>query len=129
MVEMRFPETNGYVLERRVFEKYLAAQAAGSGALIKTKADAFEFERKDGKVNVKVREGSEVVEYSAKLIFACDGVETLTARRLGVNTTMPLADSTWLSLDFSKRRAPGKCWNWNRRNKRKDRQVLFGQVY
>ena len=92
VVEMRFPETNGFVLERRVFEKYLAAQAAENGALIKTKADAFEFERTGGKVNVKVREGSEVVGYSAKLIFACDGVETLTARRLGVNTTIPLAD-------------------------------------
>ena len=91
-VELRFPKTSGYVLERRVFEKELAKEAAANGALVKTKADAFELKRKDGKVEVKIREGSEVKQYKALLIMACDGVETMTARRLGVNTLMPLVD-------------------------------------
>tara|TARA_Y100000310_G_scaffold336351_1_gene420625 strand:- start:6017 stop:7207 length:1191 start_codon:yes stop_codon:yes gene_type:complete len=91
-VEMRFESTSGYVLERRVFEKWLAHEAAMKGATIKTKSDAFELERKDGKVVVKVRHEGVVQEYVAPLILACDGIETMTARRLGLNTTIRLAD-------------------------------------
>ncbi len=91
-IDLDFNKINGYVLERRVFEKELAKVASKNGAIIKTKADVFELKRADGKVEVKVNEGGDIQEYSSKLIFACDGVETLTARRLGVNTTMNMAD-------------------------------------
>ncbi len=91
-LQLRFPKTSGYILERRVFEKQLAKQAVLSGALVKTKADAFEFKRKGGKVNVKVEEAGDIREYAAPLIIACDGVETMTGRRLGVNTAMGLSD-------------------------------------
>lgn len=91
-IEMRFDSTSGYVLERRVFEKHLARDASESGAIIRTKANVFELERKDGFVEVKSIESGKVMEYKVRLVMACDGVETLTARRLGVNTTMSLKD-------------------------------------
>ena len=91
-VELRFPKTSGYVLERRIFEKELARLAAEKGALIKTKSDAFSLNRKNGKVEVEVNSGGEIETYSAPLIMACDGVESLTARRLGLNTAQKLAD-------------------------------------
>jgi len=91
-VELRFDNTSGYVLERRVFEKELAKQAAMNGALIKTKADVFETKRVNGKIEVKVRREAAIEEYSAPLVLACDGVESMTARRLGMKTTMKLPD-------------------------------------
>jgi digeranylgeranylglycerophospholipid reductase len=91
-LELRFNETSGYIIERRVFEKELAIGASLGGALIKTKADAFAFERQNGKVLVQVSEGSAVREYRAPLVIACDGVESMTARRLGLNTAIKLAD-------------------------------------
>ncbi len=91
-VELRFKSISGYILERRVFEKELAKETSMNGAIIKTKANAFAFKRNSGKVEVKVNESGIVKEYAAPLIIACDGVESLTARKLGVNTAIEIPD-------------------------------------
>ncbi len=91
-VEIRFNKVSGYVIERRVFEKVLAKQTAKKGALIKTKCHAKKFERKQGKVFVSCLEQGQETKYSAPLIIAADGTESLTARRLGLETKISLKD-------------------------------------
>ena len=82
-VEIDFKKVSGYVLERRVFEKVLARQAAEKGALIKTKCYAHSFERSNGKVIVSCTEQGQETQYAASLIIAADGTESLAARKLG----------------------------------------------
>ena len=89
-VEIDFKKVSGYVIERRVFEKELAKEAAGKGALIRVKCHAFDFERKDGKVIVSCVEQGKNVKYSAPLIIAADGTESLAARKLGLDTKIGL---------------------------------------
>lgn len=91
-VELRFPDLSGYVIERRVFEKELAHNASKKGAVIKVKSNVYDLKREKGKVAIKVHGVKGEEEYSAPIIIAADGVETLTARRLGVNTANKLND-------------------------------------
>jgi flavin-dependent dehydrogenase len=91
-VEIDFKKVSGYVIERRIFEKELAKAAAKKGALIKAKCHANSFERKGSKVVVSCTEQGQEIQYSAPLIMACDGTESLTARRLGLDTKISLND-------------------------------------
>jgi digeranylgeranylglycerophospholipid reductase len=91
-VEIKFNKVSGYVIERRVFEKQLAIEAASHGAVVKTKCNAHGFERKDGEVIVTCIEQGEEKQYSAPLVIAADGTESLAARKLGLNTAISLND-------------------------------------
>ncbi len=91
-VEVLFPKISGYILERRVFEKMLAKRAARAGAKILVKSHVHSLERKNGKVIVTANYFGENIQFEAPLIMACDGVDSLTARRLGLNTTNKLND-------------------------------------
>jgi digeranylgeranylglycerophospholipid reductase len=126
-VEIDFKEISGYVIERRVFEKELAKQAAKKGVLIRVKSRAHAFERKEGKVVVSCVEQGEQKQYAAPLIIATDGTESLAARRLGLDTKISLNDidsgyqyemanisfenPNFINLFFGKNIAPrGYCW-------------------
>ena len=91
-VELRFPDTAGYVIERRIFEKELAFKAAKAGAIIRVKSNVLDLKRENKEVSVYIRGPKGDEEYSAPLIIAADGVETQTARKLGVNTVNKLND-------------------------------------
>ncbi|MCX8158481.1 MAG: NAD(P)/FAD-dependent oxidoreductase [Candidatus Diapherotrites archaeon] len=91
-VEIRFEEVSGYILERRMFEKYLAREAALKGACIKVKHHVLDVKRKGSKVEVFGKYLGDEFKYSANIIIAADGVDSLTARRLGLNTTNKLVD-------------------------------------
>ncbi len=91
-LEMRTKDVSGYILERKVFEKFLAREAALKGAKIMVKSNVTELERKNGKVELAVREFDEEKHYTANLIIAADGVESTAARKLGLNTTSKLPD-------------------------------------
>ena len=126
-IEIDDKKTSGYVIERRVFEKELAKEAAKKGALIRTKCRAFNFERKEGKVIVSCIEQGEHTQYSAPIIIAADGTESLAPRRLGLDTKISLNDidsgyqyemanisfekSNFIHLFFGKEVANrGYCW-------------------
>lgn len=86
-ITMKAKKTAGYILERKVFEKYLAINAAKAGARIIVKANVEKCERKNGIVEVTANEYSEARKYSAPLIIAADGVDSRIARMLGLQTT------------------------------------------
>ena len=91
-LNMRSGEISGYVLERKMFEKYLAREAALAGAKIFVRQMVTAIERKNGKVVAKIESFGVEREVSANLVIACDGVESKIARMLGLNTTNKLLD-------------------------------------
>ena len=80
----------GYILERKIFDRWLAKQAARAGAdvLVKTAAVGVEKE-KDG-LRVKLRRAGEFFEVTVKMIIGADGVESRVGKWMGIDTTLKL---------------------------------------
>ncbi len=92
-VMINYDGPEGWVIERKVFDKELAYQATRVGAKIVAKAEVTDLRRaEDGKVDVSINYAGTPYETRAKLIIACDGIETKIARMMGLNTTMKLSD-------------------------------------
>ncbi|MDD5163734.1 MAG: NAD(P)/FAD-dependent oxidoreductase [Candidatus ainarchaeum sp.] len=91
-VELKSGKLQGFVLERKIFEKHLAIEAAKKGAKIIVKSDVIEAKRENGLVVLKVNQGGEQKEFSCNLVIASDGIDSLVARQLGLNTANKLVD-------------------------------------
>lgn len=87
------PAAVGYVLERKVFEKALAAQAIDQGAqcMVKTMIDGV------------IRDGDRVVgvtgdcmgkrlRVNARLVVGADGIDSLVGRKAGLRTLQKMSD-------------------------------------
>ncbi len=84
----------GYVLERRVFDRELAVQAAASGAQVRVKTPVVGLLRERGTVKgVVAHSQGRRYEIEAGLVIAADGVESRTGTWAGLNTELPLADT------------------------------------
>lgn len=82
---------NGYVLERKVFDRGLAMQAAQEGAKVLVKTRALGLLRKDGVINgVSALRIGEPLQIEAPLIIGADGVESKVGRWAGIDTTLDL---------------------------------------
>ena len=93
LVRINYDGPEGWVIERKVFDKELAYQASKVGAKIVAKAEVTELVRaEDGKVNVSINYAGSPYKTRARIIIACDGVETKISRMMGLNTTMKLND-------------------------------------
>jgi digeranylgeranylglycerophospholipid reductase len=82
----------GFILNRRLFDKRLAEQAAFSGACVKVNAQAVGLlQNKKGKFcGVKVQENGKEQEYEAKVIIGADGVESFVSRWAGMDFSLGL---------------------------------------
>ncbi|MEA3342814.1 MAG: NAD(P)/FAD-dependent oxidoreductase [archaeon] len=81
------PGPSGYILERKVFDKFLAYDAAKAGAKIYTKAEVFDLIMSDGIIRgIKVIYNGEIREIYGKIIVAADGVESKISRIAGLPT-------------------------------------------
>jgi len=86
-------QINGYVLERKIFDRALAERAAKAGVEVYTKTTATGLLMKDGGVTgVKVMRLGEEKEIAAKIIIAADGVESKVGRWAGIDTTLKPSD-------------------------------------
>ena len=81
--EVELPEA-GYILERKVFDKYMAMDAARAGAEIKIKTLATGFEREDGFAIVDIESMGKKEQIKAKIVIAADGPESRIARLGGL---------------------------------------------
>ena len=92
-VSVRYKEVGGYVIERKMFDKFLAMEAARAGAKVVAKAQATGLIIEDGFVKgVKIRWLDEDIEVRCKVVIAADGVESQVARWAGINSTHKLRD-------------------------------------
>jgi digeranylgeranylglycerophospholipid reductase len=81
------------VIERKVFDKWLAKKAAEAGAKVLAKTDAVSLVRKAGKISGAVLESNgQKREVQAKIVVTADGVESKMAREAGIDTTLRLVD-------------------------------------
>lgn len=80
----------GYVLERKVFDRALADEAALAGAEISVKTRATDLIIKDGFVKgiTALHIGGEQ-KIHADIVIGADGVESKIGRWAGINTTLP----------------------------------------
>jgi digeranylgeranylglycerophospholipid reductase len=81
-------ETKGWVLERKVFDKWLSELAIAKGAEFHVYTRALDFVKKDGKIQgvVLSHGGREPYEVTAPLVISAEGMESLMARKAGFNT-------------------------------------------
>lgn len=85
------PPGRGAIVERKVFDKFLAFDAARSGAKVCAKADAVGLIKEGGKVSgVVVNYGGKILNIRSKIVVAADGVESKIARLAGLKTAAPL---------------------------------------
>jgi digeranylgeranylglycerophospholipid reductase len=78
---------SGLVLERKIFDKYLAMQAVQSGADVWTKARAIDLIKENGRIaGVIIRKLDGDYAVKAKVVIAADGVESQVGRWAGIKT-------------------------------------------
>lgn len=88
---VRFDKISGYIIERRIFEKFLAREAARKGAKIIAKATATDVLKEGNQITgVKALIDGKETQIKAKIVVAADGVESVTARKAGLDTTNSL---------------------------------------
>jgi digeranylgeranylglycerophospholipid reductase len=91
-VEMPSKKPNGYVLERRIFDKYLAIAAAKSGAEVRVGTYATGLIKEDGFVRgVKLKHFNERYEVECDVVVGADGIESKVGRWAGINTRTKLS--------------------------------------
>lgn len=91
-VVMEGDEMEGYVLERKIFEKDLAAKAIKAGAKYMIKTQATGMERENGIWKVKVSGIDGEAEIKAKLVIGADGVESKVGKWAGLKTVNRITD-------------------------------------
>ena len=83
-------EEVGYVLERRLFDKFLASEAARAGAEVRVKTEAYGIIKEEGYVKgVYSRSMGEDARIFAHVVVGADGVESMVGRWAGINTRLP----------------------------------------
>ncbi len=78
---------SGYIVERKVFEKSLAAEAINHGARYMVKTQATGLIKKEGRITgVKAEYMGEKIQVKARIVIAADGVESMCAKWAGIDT-------------------------------------------
>ena len=84
----------GYVLERRVFDRSLAERAAQAGAQVRVKMAVTGLLYENGVVKGVLAEWQgEPIEIEARVVIAADGVESRVGTWAGLDTRLPLEDA------------------------------------
>ena len=86
-------EEEGYVLERRVFDKVLAKNAAKSGADVLTGACATGVLKNGARIKgIKMHVAGENYEVYSKVVIGADGIASCIGKWAGIDTTLRLFD-------------------------------------
>jgi digeranylgeranylglycerophospholipid reductase len=83
----------GYVLERKVFDRALAEQAARAGAEVRVKTRAIDLIIEDGFVRgAKLMHLGKTYDVRAKIVIGADGIESKVGRWAGIDTSLKPID-------------------------------------
>ncbi len=86
-IEVRSDDVAGHIIERKIFEKELAREAAGKGAKFRVKTTVTDLIKENGKIaGVKALHLGEEQEFRANVVVGADGVESQTAQKAGLKT-------------------------------------------
>jgi digeranylgeranylglycerophospholipid reductase len=93
MSEDRAGAEVGYVLERKIFDRALAMNAARSGAKVMVKTRALALLFKDGvPCGISAMHMGESMKIEAPIVIGADGVESKVGRWAGIDTTLKPKD-------------------------------------
>jgi digeranylgeranylglycerophospholipid reductase len=82
-----------YILERKIFDRDLAKNAARAGAHVSVRTRATGLLKEDGVVKgIKINRLGENLEVRSKVVIGADGVESQVGRWAGIDTTLELGD-------------------------------------
>jgi digeranylgeranylglycerophospholipid reductase len=91
---MKVKGERGYVLERRVFDRALAEEAARAGAQVRVKTAAVGLLRERDAVRGAILQGpGGRWEVTAGVVIAADGIESQVGSWAGLETVLPLRDA------------------------------------
>ena len=77
----------GFILERKLFDKQLAIESAKAGTDIMVKTTAKDLIRKNGQIcGVVAKHMGRTIEIEADLVIAADGIESQIAKMAGLKT-------------------------------------------
>ena len=77
----------GFILERKIFDKHLAIESAKAGTEIMVKTRVKDLIRRDGKIcGVVANHMGHTLEIEADIVIAADGIESQVARKAGLKT-------------------------------------------
>lgn len=83
----------GYVLERKIFDKQLAIESAKAGTEIMVKTTVKDLIIKDGQVSgVVAKHLGKTFDIKADIVIAADGIESNIARMAGLKTANKIKD-------------------------------------
>ncbi|HET8686243.1 MAG TPA: digeranylgeranylglycerophospholipid reductase [Methanosarcina sp.] len=83
----------GYVLERKVFDRALAEQAADAGAEVRVKTRATDLIIEDGFVRgARLMHLGKTYDVRARIVIGADGVESKVGRWAGIDTSLKPVD-------------------------------------
>jgi digeranylgeranylglycerophospholipid reductase len=86
-IEIKFEGTSGYILERKMFDKWMAKKASRAGAKIFAKSEVKDIlKENDFVVGVKANVMGENRDFKSKIVVASDGAESIIARKAGLKT-------------------------------------------
>lgn len=84
----------GYTIERKIFDKYLAYEAADAGAKVMSGARCTGLLDEGGRISgVTIKDSTSTKDFKARVVVAADGVESKLARWAGIDSTLQLIDA------------------------------------
>jgi digeranylgeranylglycerophospholipid reductase len=83
--KVKLPEA-GFILERKIFDKFMAMDAARAGAQIMVKTIASDMKRDGDRMIVLLEHMNHTFEVQAKVVIAADGPESRVGRWAGLKT-------------------------------------------
>jgi digeranylgeranylglycerophospholipid reductase len=81
---------SGMILDREVFDKAIAKEAARNGADFLMKTRFVSAKRNSNGVTVNAKQMNEDIQIDAKVVIGADGPPSIVAKSLGMDTTVPL---------------------------------------
>ncbi|RMD67956.1 MAG: NAD(P)/FAD-dependent oxidoreductase, partial [Gammaproteobacteria bacterium] len=94
-VDLLAKEPNGYILERRIFDKQLAVEAARAGAEVRVRTYATGLLKENGRVvGVKLKHFNDEYEVRCSVVVGADGIEGKVGRWAGIDTRTSLSQMT-----------------------------------
>lgn len=146
-IDLKYEGTEGYILERKAFDKWLGEEASNVGARIVTHSKVTDVLQEGERVTgVKASIMGEKKKIRSKIVIAADGVESLIMRKAGLKTNknpmyvdsgyqyemsnIDLEEPETISLYFGQKKAPrGYCWIFPKGETRANVGIGIGAVH
>ncbi len=94
-VSVPYSEPHSVILERRIFDKYLAIKAAKAGAEVQVRTYVTGLVKEDGAIKgVRLKYFDETYDVECNVVVGADGIEGKVGRWAGINTRTRFVEMT-----------------------------------